>query len=80
MTIAFLQKSTGPNVDLLEPLGREKLDPINTAGIPEIDFLSVSGPFNQRGPGDTPTPPRDPDLPARGSRQGAKILRARAKS
>jgi mono/diheme cytochrome c family protein len=55
VTIAFLQKSTGPNVDLLEPFGREKLDPINTAGIPEIDFLSISGPFNQTGPGDTPT-------------------------
>jgi mono/diheme cytochrome c family protein len=55
VTIAFLQKSTGPSVDLLEPFGREKLDPINTAGIPEIDFLSISGPFNQTGPGDTPT-------------------------
>jgi mono/diheme cytochrome c family protein len=55
VTIAFLQKSTGPSVDLLEPFGREKLDPINTAGIPEIDFLSISGPFNQSGPGDTPT-------------------------
>ncbi len=55
VSIAFLQKSTGPSVDLLEPFGREKLDPINTAGIPEIDFLSIGGPFNQTGPGDTPT-------------------------
>jgi mono/diheme cytochrome c family protein len=53
--IAFLQKSTGPNVDILQPYGREKLDPINTAGIPEIDFLSISGPFNPTGPGDTPS-------------------------
>jgi hypothetical protein len=55
VTIAFLQKSTGPSVDILEPFGREKLDPINTAGIPEIDFLSISGPFNETGSGDTPT-------------------------
>lgn len=55
VTIAFLEKSTGPTVDILEPFGREKLDPVNTAGIPEIDFLSISGPFNQTGPGDTPS-------------------------
>ena len=28
---------------------------MNTAGIPEIDFMSISGPFNATGPGDTPS-------------------------
>ena len=55
VAIAFLQKTTGPNVDMLQPFGREKLDPVNTAGIPEIDFLSVTGPINPAGPGDTPS-------------------------
>jgi cytochrome c551/c552 len=55
VAIAFLQKTTGPNVDMLQPFGREKLDPVNTAGIPEIDFLSVTGPINPTGPGDTPS-------------------------
>ena len=53
--ITFLMKSSGPNVDIMQPYDREKLDPINTAGIPEIDFVSVSGPFNATGSGDTPS-------------------------
>ena len=55
VAIAFLQKTSGPSVDILQPFGREKLDPVNTAGIPEIDFMSISGPFNPTGPGDTPS-------------------------
>jgi mono/diheme cytochrome c family protein len=55
VAIAFLQKSRGPSVDILQPFGREKLDPVNTAGIPEIDFMSISGPFDPTGPGDTPS-------------------------
>lgn len=55
VAIAFLQKTTGPTVDMLQPFGREKLDPVNTAGIPEIDFMSVTGPINPTGPGDTPS-------------------------
>ena len=55
VAIAFLQKTTGPSVDILQPFDREKLDPVNTAGIPEIDFLSVTGPLNPTGPGNTPS-------------------------
>jgi len=52
---AFLQQSTGPTVELLQPYMREKVDPINTAGIAEIDWVSVSGPLKPSGPGDTPS-------------------------
>ena len=52
---AFLEQSTGPSVELLEPFQREKIDPINTSGIPEIDWVSVSGPYKPTGPGDTPS-------------------------
>jgi hypothetical protein len=55
VTIAFLQKSTGPTIDILQPFGREKLDPVNTAGIPEVDFMSITGPIKPTGPGDTPS-------------------------
>lgn len=55
VTVDFLQKSTGPNVDILQPFGREKLDPVNTAGIPEVDWVSVTGPINPTGSGDTPS-------------------------
>ena len=51
----FLQQSTGPTVELLQPYQREKVDPINTAGIPEIDWVSISGPYQPTGPGDTPS-------------------------
>jgi hypothetical protein len=53
--VAFLLKSSGPSVDLIQPYQREKLDPINTSGIPEVDYLSISGPFHPTGPGDTPS-------------------------
>lgn len=52
---AFLQQSTGPTVELLQPYLREKVDPINTAGIAEIDWVSISGPLKASGPGDTPS-------------------------
>jgi cytochrome c551/c552 len=52
---AFLQLSSGPTVELLQPYQREKVDPINTAGIPEIDWVSISGPAKPTGPGNTPT-------------------------
>ena len=52
---AFLQQSTGPTVELLQPYQREKVDPINTSGIPEIDWVSISGPWKPTGPGDTPS-------------------------
>jgi mono/diheme cytochrome c family protein len=55
VTVAFLQKTTGPTVDILEPFGREKLDPVNTAGIPEVDWLAITGPIKPTGPGDTPS-------------------------
>ncbi len=51
----FLQESTGPTVELLQPYDREKVDPINTSGIPEIDWVSISGPYKPTGPGDTPS-------------------------
>ena len=53
--LAFLQKTNGPSVDILQPFGREKLDPVNTAGIPEIDWLAVTGPIQATGSGDTPS-------------------------
>jgi len=52
---AFLQQSSGPTVELLQPYQREKVDPINTSGIPEIDWVSVSGPMKATGAGETPS-------------------------
>jgi mono/diheme cytochrome c family protein len=51
----FLQQSTGPTVEILQPYQREKVDPINTSGIAEIDWVSVSGPYKATGSGETPS-------------------------
>jgi hypothetical protein len=53
--VAFLHQSSGPSVELLQPYQREKLDPINTTGVPELDWVSISGPFKATGSGDTPS-------------------------
>ncbi|HEX4274928.1 MAG TPA: DUF1592 domain-containing protein [Bryobacteraceae bacterium] len=55
VTLAFLEKGTAPTVDILQPFAREKLDPVNTAGIPEVDWLSITGPIKPAGPGNTPS-------------------------
>ena len=55
VTVDFLEKSAGPTIDILQPFGREKLDPVNTAGIPEVDWVSITGPINPTGSGDTPS-------------------------
>jgi mono/diheme cytochrome c family protein len=44
--VAFLKKSSATTVELLQPFERERLDPITPVGIPELDKVTVEGPFN----------------------------------
>ena len=44
--VAFLKKSSAPTVELLQPFERERLDPITPVGIPELDKVTIEGPFN----------------------------------
>jgi mono/diheme cytochrome c family protein len=53
--VAFVKKSSAPTVDLLQPFLRERIDPITPVGIPELDKVTVEGPFNVTGPGDSPS-------------------------
>ncbi len=53
--VAFVKKSSAPTVDLLQPFLRERIDPITPVGIPELDQVTVEGPFNVTGPGDSPS-------------------------
>ena len=55
ITVAFLKKSNAPTLDLLQPFERERLDPITPVGIPELDKVTVEGPFNVTGAGDSPS-------------------------
>jgi mono/diheme cytochrome c family protein len=53
--VAFLKKSSASTVDLLQPFERERIDPITPVGIPELDKVTVEGPFNVTGSGDSPS-------------------------
>ena len=44
--VAFLKKSSATTLDLLQPFERERLDPITPVGIPELDKVTIEGPFN----------------------------------
>jgi hypothetical protein len=55
ISVAFLKKSSAPPVELLQPFLRDRIDPINPAGIPELDRVTIEGPFNVKGAGDSPS-------------------------
>jgi Protein of unknown function (DUF1592)/Protein of unknown function (DUF1588)/Protein of unknown function (DUF1585)/Protein of unknown function (DUF1587)/Protein of unknown function (DUF1595)/Planctomycete cytochrome C len=52
--VAFLQRSLGENTRRLQPF-RSSLDSYDATGMPHIRTLSITGPFNPTGPGDTPS-------------------------
>jgi hypothetical protein len=51
VSVAFLKKSSATTLELLQPFDRERLDPITPVGIPELDKVTIEGPFNMTGPG-----------------------------
>ncbi|HET9360896.1 MAG TPA: DUF1592 domain-containing protein, partial [Vicinamibacterales bacterium] len=44
--VAFLKKSSATTLELLQPFDRERIDPITPVGIPELDRVTIEGPFN----------------------------------
>src|SRR5688572_25765896 len=55
ITVAFLKKSSATTLELLQPFGRERVDPITPVGITELDRVTLEGPFNVTAPGDSPS-------------------------
>src|SRR5947207_4659979 len=53
--VAFLKKSSAPPVDVLRPFLRERIDPVSTNGIAQLDKIVVEGPFNALPSGDSPS-------------------------
>src|SRR5215467_7024257 len=53
--VAFLKKSSAPPVELLQPFLRDRIDPISPAGIPELDRVTIEGPFNVKASNDSPS-------------------------
>jgi Protein of unknown function (DUF1592)/Protein of unknown function (DUF1588)/Protein of unknown function (DUF1585)/Protein of unknown function (DUF1587)/Protein of unknown function (DUF1595)/Planctomycete cytochrome C len=55
VAVTFRQKDAAEDDYILEPFLRTTLDPVNEAGLPHIDQVVISGPYNATGPGDTPS-------------------------
>jgi mono/diheme cytochrome c family protein len=55
VTVAFLQKTTGLAEDLMEPFLRSTFDPSDPRGLPHVLNVTIAGPFNPKGSGETPS-------------------------
>ena len=53
--VAFLKKSSAPPVDVLRPFLRDRIDPVSTNGIAQLDKIVIEGPFNALPSGDSPS-------------------------
>src|SRR5437762_2402906 len=53
--VAFLKKSSAPPVDVLRPFLRDRIDPLSTNGIAQLDKILIEGPFNALPSGDSPS-------------------------
>jgi mono/diheme cytochrome c family protein len=53
VTVGFLKKSSGPTVALLSPFERDRIDPVAPVGIPLIERVTIEGPFNVQGSGNS---------------------------
>ena len=53
--VAFLKKSSAPPVDVLRPFLRDRIDPVSTNGIAQLDKIVIEGPFNVARSGDSPS-------------------------
>ena len=55
VAVAFLKKTAAQSGGVLQPLLRSCIDPVDTAGQPHIRSVSIGGPYDVTGPGDTPS-------------------------
>jgi hypothetical protein len=53
--VAFLKKSSAPPVEVLRPFLRDRIDPVSTNGIAQLDKIIIEGPFNVQGSGESPS-------------------------
>jgi hypothetical protein len=55
VTVAFLEKPPVEDTKRLEPFLRSSYGPQDHTGSPHIETVTIAGPFNPTGPGDTPS-------------------------
>ncbi len=61
--VAFLHGSSTQNSLRLQPFIRSSNDTLDPSGHPHIETVTITGPFNPTGPGDTPSRRRDSRVP-----------------
>jgi hypothetical protein len=80
--VAFLRK-TASTPWRLQPYVRSSIDTLDTAGVPHLDRVTITGPFKASGPGDTPSRQRiflcRPARPAAEDACARKIISALAR-
>ena len=55
VTVAFIQESSAEKIDMTEPHIRNLDNTQVVIGVPEVDTVSIGGPFDATGVGDTPS-------------------------
>ena len=55
VAVAFLKKTAAQSGGVLQPLQRSYIDPVDIVGQPHIRSVSIGGPYDATGPGDTPS-------------------------
>ncbi len=75
----FLQRSEAEGGTRLQAFRRSTIDMMHHGGLPHVANVTVSGPFNASGSGDTPSRRRDLHVPAR-SPLGRAAVREQASS
>jgi len=55
ITAAFIERSAAANPTRLQPFIRSSTDTRDTSGHPHFEIFMVTGPYNPKGPGDTPS-------------------------
>ena len=53
--VAFIEKTSAQPDGVMQPYLRSTVDPLEQRGVPLIDNVSIGGPFDATGPGDTPS-------------------------
>ncbi len=51
----FMAEGEPQDDNILQPFERANLDPLDYRGLPAVDRVSITGPLNSTGPGDTPS-------------------------
>ncbi len=51
----FMSEGESQDDNILQPFERANLDPLDFRGLPAVDRVSITGPLNSTGPGDTPS-------------------------